>query len=153
MSQARITRPEEHARYRTPVGGEMAVRADGAGTGGRMAVLDTAVAPGEGPPRHVHRREDEGLLILEGRFQIALEDELTEAGPGAFVFLPRDTPHTWRNVGDDQGRLLVILTPAGLEGFFERVASEPEPDKGAFARFGAEFGMEVVGPPLADLPG
>ncbi len=39
-------------------------------------------------------------------------------GAGAFVFLPRDRPHTFRSVGDT-ARGLLIITPGGLENYFD----------------------------------
>jgi hypothetical protein len=61
--------------------------------------------------------------------------------------------HTWQNAGDTPARFLVIMTPAGLEPFFDRFA-EVADDVGtaaAFRTLGREVGMDVVGPPLAEL--
>ncbi len=41
------------------------------------------------------------------------------AAPGSFVFAPRGIPHTFKNVGTTPARTLVIISPAGLEKFFE----------------------------------
>ena len=70
---------------------------------------------------------------------------------GSFVFVPRGTPHCFQNVGDEPGRLLVLFTPAGMEGFVDRFASLPDGpvDPDVFRSIGLEVGMEVVGPPLA----
>ena len=45
--------------------------------------------------------------------------------------------------------MLVTFFPAGMEGFFDRLASMTEFDLDTFSAAAAEHGMEVVGPPLA----
>jgi uncharacterized RmlC-like cupin family protein len=71
--------------------------------------------------------------------------------PGAFVFVPRGTPHCFQNVGARPARIIVMFTPSGMERFFDRFAALPagpvDPD--AFASIGAEVGMDVIGPPMA----
>jgi oxalate decarboxylase/phosphoglucose isomerase-like protein (cupin superfamily) len=64
------------------------------------------------------------------------------------VFVPRGTPHCFRNVGDSPARILVMFNPSGMERFFDRFAELTEADPGAFATIGAEVGLDVVGPPL-----
>jgi hypothetical protein len=46
--------------------------------------------------------------------------------------------------------MLITFSPAGMEGFFDRMSSMTEFDPEAFRQAGAEHGMEVVGPPLAE---
>ena len=71
------------------------------------------------------------------------------------MFIPRGTVRTWQNVGAGEARFLGIFTPAGLEGFFERMSAEgaQASDQVTFAAFGREFGMEDVGPPLPQAGG
>jgi len=42
-------------------------------TTGGVTVLESLVAPGEGPPLHVHVNEDEFIYVLEGRLRVRLE--------------------------------------------------------------------------------
>ena len=37
--------------------------------------------------------------------------------------MPKGTLHTFRNAGEQKGRLLVIITPAGLEEFFYSIGT------------------------------
>jgi quercetin dioxygenase-like cupin family protein len=136
-----------------PLGGVMTFKATSRDTGGVVTAIDTTVAPGDGPPLHVHV-EDELIYTLEGAFRIRLGDTISTAAPGAFVFIPAGTPHTFQNIGTGPGRLFATVMPAArpFEEFFERYAELPETERGidAFARLGAETGaLEVVGPPLA----
>jgi hypothetical protein len=42
--------------------------------------------------------------------------------PGGVAFLPRGIPHSQRRVVSGSGRLLVLTSPAGFEGFFRDLA-------------------------------
>jgi hypothetical protein len=89
--------------------------------------------------------------VLEGRLRFRLGDDVAFAPAGSFVFVPRGTPHCFQNVGAAPARIVVMFTPSGMEGFFDRFAELPAGpvDRAVFARLGAEAGMEVLGPPLA----
>jgi len=53
-------------------------------------------------------------------FQVG-EREFT-AGPGEVVYAPRGIPHSQRRLIPRKGRLLVLTSPGGLEGFFRELA-------------------------------
>jgi quercetin dioxygenase-like cupin family protein len=136
-----------------PVGGVTTFKAMTDASGGALTALEGVAAPGEGPPLHLHRDQDELIYTLEGTFRIQLGDEVSDAQPGSFVFIPRGTPHTWQNVGDTHARFFAALFPAlpEFERFFTTYAELPEAERGAetFARLARETeAMEVVGPPL-----
>lgn len=154
MSEPFAVEPGGGLAIENPVGGVTTFKSMADATGGALTALEGVAAPGEGPPLHVHRGQDELIYTLEGRFDIRVGDEVHDARPGSFVFIPRGTPHTWRNVGDAPGRFFAALMPAAteFEQFFVRYAelSPDQRDAGAFARVAAETqGMEVIGPPLA----
>lgn len=132
------------------LGTRCAIRVPSEATGGAMGMVEVRVPPGDGPPMHRHRREDEGFHVLEGRFRFWCGDRAWTGGEGATVLLPRGIPHTFRNIGAAPGRLLVTLTPGGFERFFEECAARglrvPE-DLAELAALGAEFGLEFTGPP------
>lgn len=71
----------------------------------------------QGPPRHTHTREDESFYVLTGGLQVECGEDRFEAGPGSFVFLPRNLPHTFRSLGDPATALLIV-TPGGLDEYF-----------------------------------
>ena len=146
--------PGEGISVVNPVGGVLTVKAPSDQSGGGLTAIDTVAAPGEGPPLHVHADEDEFIYILDGSFRVRLGDELIEGAPGAFVFIPRGTPHTWQNVGDTPARFFAGVMPAtsAFEEFFTRYAQLPteQRDTEAFARLAAETkAFDVLGPPLA----
>jgi len=73
-------------------------------------------------PAHVHSREDELFVSLEGEHVIEVDGEEHRIGPGESVFAPRGVPHAQRRVVPREGRLLIVTTPGGFEGFFRELA-------------------------------
>lgn len=135
----------------------MTVKATTETTGGAFGLLESWVAAGSSPPLHVHHREDESFWVLEGRVRFRCGDEEFVGEPGAFVFLPRDVPHTFIVEGDAPARLLTLLTPGGGEGFFLDGGREPEgpglppagpPDVAKLKQVAEQYGSEIIGPPL-----
>lgn len=136
-------------RIENPLGGEIVFKARAAQTGGSLTVFEAVNPPGQGPPYHVHDALDEVIYVLDGTLRVRLADQVEEALSGAFVFIPRGTPHTWEGHGDKVVRFLVVITPAGLESFFDSTAAAGggQADD-AFGRFGGDD-LRVLGPPLA----
>lgn len=98
-------------------------KATGKQTNGAFTVIDQTVQPQSGPPPHIHHREDEAFYILEGRFSFLSGDKQSVFEAGSFVYIPKGTLHTFKNIDDQQGKLLVIITPAGLEEFFYAIGT------------------------------
>jgi mannose-6-phosphate isomerase-like protein (cupin superfamily) len=100
----------------------MIIRASAETTGGSMVVIEE-VPPLVDTPAHVHAREDELFVSLEGDHVIELGGEEHRIGPGESVFAPRGVPHSQRRVVPGEGRLLLVVSPAGIEGFFSELAA------------------------------
>jgi quercetin dioxygenase-like cupin family protein len=149
MAEPVFQRPGEGGTVDHPLGGELVFKARGEQTEGTLTAFETVVAPGEGPPLHTHANEDESLYVLEGEVRFKLGGDLKVGPVGAFAFVPRGRPHTFQSVGDEPARILIHFTPSGMERFFEGFAALEAPGPAAFERVGAEVGMDVVGPPLA----
>lgn len=99
------------------------LKATGEQTGGRFAIAEIVSTPEGFVPLHVHHREDEAFYVLDGEVTFTIGNEDFEAGPGAFVFGPRDMPHRYL-VRSPTARMLMVFSPAGFEGFI-RETSEP----------------------------
>ena len=89
-------------------------------TDGRFAVIEARERRGDGPPRHVHSREDEFIYVLEGEVTFEREGERYTASPGMWLFLPRGSQHRF-SVESSEARLLVMLAPAGIEGWLRNL--------------------------------
>jgi mannose-6-phosphate isomerase-like protein (cupin superfamily) len=134
----------------TPTGDAITVKADTRSTNGSLTVLELQVAPGSGPARHIHLREDEVWWVLEGDFRFKAGDTMLRASTGGMAFGPRGLPHNFQNIGDTPGRLLIITSPSGVERFFEQFAALPRPaDADALVAVGHANWIEFIGPPLA----
>ena len=150
MAEPVFQRPGEGGTVDNPLGGDVVFKARGEQTEGTLTAFETVVASGDGPPLHTHANEDESLYVLDGEVRFKLGDEIRAAPAGSFVFIPRGAPHTWQNVGDGRARMLIHFTPSGMERFFDGFAALETPGPAAFETVGAEVGMDVVGPPLAE---
>jgi mannose-6-phosphate isomerase-like protein (cupin superfamily) len=82
------------------------VKASGRSTGGSLTVIEATIDGG--PPRHTHSREDESFYILTGTLDVECGEDRFRAGPGSFVFLPRNLPHVFRSVGGPATALLIV---------------------------------------------
>ncbi len=145
-------RPGEHApaSHRLEPGGGLALwvlgslytfKARGRETNGAYAIVEATVFAGQGPPPHIHHAEDECFYVLEGEFSFRYDDQTLEGGPGMFLRVPRGVLHTFRNIGDSPARVLLIVSPAGLDEFWEAVGlpagdgvTPPTPALGAMER-------------------
>lgn len=120
-------------------------------SGGAMSIVDSLSPVGSGPPRHVHHNEDETFVMITGKCKVWIEGIETIVGPGESVFVPRGKEHTFKVIGDEPSRHLVILTPGGFEGFFADMAEGqcriPE-DMPAVEASAQRHNMSFTGPPL-----
>ena len=146
-----VVRTGEGATIEGPAGGPLTFKVRGEQTGGALTVFENVIAPGDGPPLHMHADEDEAWYVLEGELRFRLDADTASAPAGSFVFVPRGTRHCFQNIGEQPAKVLVLFTPAGMERFFDRFAAQPPGpvDPRAFASIGSEVGMQVLGPPLA----
>jgi quercetin dioxygenase-like cupin family protein len=127
------------------------IRIHGRDTGGVLSVVESHDLPGGGPPPHIHQREDETFQVLEGEYEFMCDGKTFTAKKGATIFAPRGVPHTYRNLGKTAGRLMVTLTPAGFEKFFEEVgALTPQQQEiPRVIEIAKKFGLEILTPPNA----
>ncbi len=121
----------------------MFVKAGVAETEGRFTVIETSNPPSSGPPLHVHAHEDEGFLVLEGEYTFFFGDQQVHGRPGDFVLLPQGLPHRYR-VGEHGGRVLMLFAPAGIEEYFDELASVLG-DTDAEHVVAAKYGITLVG--------
>jgi quercetin dioxygenase-like cupin family protein len=106
------------------VGDRYSFLATGETTGGQYALWHAVVAPGGGPPPHIHRREDEAFYVLEGTLSFFADGQRLVRGPGSFIHLPRGLQHQFKNETDRPVRVLIQVAPAGLEGMFVETGRE-----------------------------
>src|SRR5712664_4265256 len=91
--------------------------------GGHLSIVEHPVEPKGASMRHTHSKEDEYTFVLEGRIGFQIGDEEFTADPGTLVLKPRGIPHAFWNTTDAPGKVLEIISPGGLEGFFEEMVA------------------------------
>jgi len=89
---------------------------------GDFSLIEAVMEPGNEPPPHVHSREDELYYILEGEVDVYVGEEAFKVQTGECVFLPKLKPHVFA-IRSSRIRLLLIITPGGLEEAFRSMAS------------------------------
>jgi mannose-6-phosphate isomerase-like protein (cupin superfamily) len=128
------------------LGNRYVVRGDG--SEGRFALIEHRIPPRSlAAPMHAHERENEYSFVLAGRLGAQIGDEVVEAGPGELVIKPRGLPHAFWNPGDEETRLLEIISPAGFEQYFADLAPElarrGEPDMRTLADIRNRYGLTM----------
>jgi mannose-6-phosphate isomerase-like protein (cupin superfamily) len=113
------------------LGQTITVKLGGEQTEGRYAVIEEVSPVDSGPPLHVHRHEDEIFYVQEGEVEFHLADHRFQAKAGSVVFLPKNIPHTFRNIGVTNSKVLVVILPARFVGFFEEIhaLAQPSPEE------------------------
>ena len=91
-------------------------------TGGAFELFEDFRETPSGPPPHVHRGRDETFYVIEGHYLFSRGSDEIEAGPGQVVFVPRGTRHHFRTL-ESHSRTLILIAPAGLEGFFREMGA------------------------------
>jgi quercetin dioxygenase-like cupin family protein len=127
-------------------------------TGGRLVVWEDLLPNGSSPPLHVHHGTDEAWFILDGTLTFQVGESMTTAETGAFVWAPRDIPHTFR-VDSAEARLIGLALPGGFDRFVRATGRPADdlvlppppdgpPDVARLAEAAREHGIELLGPPL-----
>jgi quercetin dioxygenase-like cupin family protein len=123
-------------------------------TQGQAGMWMWSARRGAAAPMHLHRREDEQFLVIDGEARFIVDGRPIEASAGDTIFLPRDIPHAYV-ITSETARLVGSATPGGFESFFTDlgtpvVPGEPEappPGIEAMGRTAADYGIELLGPP------
>lgn len=91
-------------------------------TGGLSATITQISPPGGGPPPHHHTREDEVFVVMEGEYELLQDGAWKKVEVGRAIHGKRGSVHTFRNVGNSDGKMLIFITPAGLEKYLEEIS-------------------------------
>ena len=133
------------------------VRLSGEQTGGAFSLTDNLARRGDGSPVHVHDRDDETFLVLDGELRVVAGEDDYTAGPGTVALLPRRLRHAYV-VTSATARFLSLHTPAGFEQFAAEVGRPARaltlppppagpPDLAALAQTAARHGITILAPP------
>lgn len=117
-------------------------------TDGALCIFDTFRDTCGGPPLHYHELQGEWFMVLEGQFVFQIGDRRHRIGPGDSIFVPRRTPHAFRNLSA-QARVLLAFTPAmRMEDMFRSGLGPDAANSARFEELHREHHTFNVGPPL-----
>lgn len=132
------------------LGDQIRVLASTQQTNGAMTVVEVIASPGGGPPLHTHSQA-EVFVCLDGQIEITLDGKIHLLSPGQAAVAPSLAPHTYRNPGAQPARMIVSITPGGLDFFFAELAQATAaggpPDMGRVVEIASRHGVRFVGPP------
>ena len=112
------------------LGDQVTFKADGNRTG--LTLFVSTIPPGGGPPPHIHHQQDEAHYVLDGTFSFLNGTEWIEVSAGSFLWIPREVVHTFRNTGQQTGRLLSTNTLPGSHERWFRHVGVPIADSASF---------------------
>ncbi len=127
----------------------VAFKIDGADTGGALSIVEHPFEVGALVRPHVHTREDEISIVLEGEIGFRSEDQEVVLGRGGYIIKPRNQVHAMWNAGSTPARMIEIISPAGFEGFFRGFADLNDAghiDLAAVAGLAKEYGLPYAEP-------
>ncbi len=154
--QAILMKPGQGSSYWV-LGDLYIFKAVGEETGQAYALVEVQIQPQNGTPPHIHSRENEAFYVQEGTFEFQLDDQIVVATPGTFLHSPKGQLHRFTNRGSTLGKMLIWVTPAGLEKFFMAVGQplanhpslptvSPEDIEKIMAT-APQYGLEIIPPP------
>jgi mannose-6-phosphate isomerase-like protein (cupin superfamily) len=111
----------------------------GGDAGNAISVSVAVCSPGRGPALHAHFNTVEAFFCLSSSFAIEWGPEGEHSlvlEPWDFIHVPKGVVRTFRNVGDVEGALLVIIQ--GNRGDFDDVAYPEYVARQITEKFGAE---------------
>jgi mannose-6-phosphate isomerase-like protein (cupin superfamily) len=132
------------------IGLGITMKTDGKSTHDAYSLFEYAIPPRtDGPPAHLHTREDESFVCLAGKLDVHLGGEDFTLGTGDYLYLPRDVVHAFRNTYDEEARVISVVSPAGLERYYQTLGELPPGPKDItkIKAIMADFGIVLQLPP------
>lgn len=121
-------------------------------------VIEITIPAGGSPPLHIHDGLDDRSYLLDGALAVRCGGRSFRAGPGDYLPQPRGVPHTFRVLGSQPARMLLVH---GDDSFLRLIRSLgiPAPSRvlpsgmapvplETLERALGEVGVSVVGPSM-----
>lgn len=125
-----------------------------------IGIIEHRLPKGDGPPMHLHHREDEIFHILEGTLRMVVGGRERLAVAGDTLIAPKGIPHAFRVESEGGARFLTVVRGRDFESMVvaasrpteEREPGEataPTPEMAAeLERLCRANHIDLVGPPL-----
>jgi len=124
--------------------------------GEKKIIVSNEVAPGSGPPFHVHFKQDECIRVVSGRLGYQLDGEEEKfLGPGEQIVFKRGQMHRFWNAGQEVLSCEGWVKPAHsldyfLSGIYNSMNKAGKPQGDPFdtaflmTRYKSEYDMKVI---------
>jgi len=142
--------PSREGTQIAAIGLGITMKTNGKSTHDAYSLFEYAIpAETNGPPAHLHTREDESFICLAGRLDVTLGGEEFVLNFGDYLFLPRNVVHTFRNSYSEEARVISVVSPAGLEAYYQALGELPPGPKdiSVIKPIMEQFGIELQMPP------
>jgi ketosteroid isomerase-like protein/quercetin dioxygenase-like cupin family protein len=133
-------------------GSPTVMHATGEATDGRFFLLEhVTMPPGMASPYHTHHHEDEAFYVLDGQIRFVCDGKWSSAGPGTWVYGPREIPHGFTVIGSHPARMLLMGAPAGFDKFVLELCAPVDavpapPDMTTLMAAAARYNVDIHGP-------
>jgi mannose-6-phosphate isomerase-like protein (cupin superfamily) len=137
QTQSTTTNALEQEEILSVSGNDITVKIEGNKTNNAYSLFELSVPPAVGAGLHIDKDWDEFWHVMEGTFAFTLNGEQIELNAGGFAYGPKGIPHSFKNVGETTGKLVMLTKSSGLEKFFKAVheaSLHGRPDKEAFVK-------------------
>jgi quercetin dioxygenase-like cupin family protein len=98
---------------------------EGDQTNNKYSIVEITFPQGEESEVPLHKHGNEALImhVIEGSFLFRYGKETLKGTEGTVFKFEKDIDHSYRKMGQDQGKLLVTYIPAGFENFFRELGN------------------------------
>ncbi len=106
----------------------------------QLGIFESLFPPGGGVFAHLHGHYEEAFYVLEGEIEYRLGERRVRAGPGAWVFVPADVVHGFKNVGSGNARHIAVVSPAAALDMIEELGKvRPEQMAEVMAKYDSKL--------------
>ncbi|MVM41047.1 cupin domain-containing protein [Spirosoma sp. HMF3257] len=131
------------------MGFELSLKVSGKDTNEQLSTYYGTYKKNDGPPLHVHYKQDEEFYIVDGEVLFQVGNEKFTLKVGDTIYLPRNVPHTFL-VLSETARLFFQTNPSGkTEAFFKKLSQlGPKATMDEVQKLHLAHDLSIVGPPL-----
>ena len=100
------------------VGDQHIIKLEGSDTNNTLSVIEQTYQPDTGSILHHHEKDTHVFYVLDGVFELIMDDSINKLSKGDLAYIPNKTKHSFKVIGKTAAKALVITFPAGLEKLF-----------------------------------
>ena len=100
-------------------GHKITAKISGESTDNRFVLAELELT-GDGPPRHIHKTEDEFFYLLEGEVKFLLGEQIQIVKTGSTIIVPMGTVHAFARVNKKNANYLLCFLQQELKNSLMR---------------------------------